>query len=122
MLGLDFSLLVFPFSFSCMWLLYSIKKNQRTAKRVTALDSKTINLTTYGVLGLEKTLTVSKAHLAPVFDAPIQDRERGNSFDVLIPAPSGTHIEKKQRYIIEREKGEVRNESLFRSFFGFAHA
>jgi len=119
-LNIDPFLLVFPFSFSVLWLAYSHKKATRTIKHIKALDGhKQLELTPYSFFGTTgKPFVVDKSDVHVILDMPKVDRDKRNHIDVALETAL-PGIKKKRRYVIEREQGERPDQRLWKVLFVF---
>jgi hypothetical protein len=119
-LNIDPFLLVFPFSFSVLWLAYSHKKATRTIKHIRALEGhKQLELTPYSFFGTTgKPFVVDKSDVHVVLDMPKVDRDKRNHIDVALETAL-PGIKKKRRYVIEREQGVRPDQRLWKVLFVF---
>eukprot|EP01127_Copromyxa_protea_P014231 TRINITY_DN3921_c0_g1_i1.p1 TRINITY_DN3921_c0_g1~~TRINITY_DN3921_c0_g1_i1.p1 ORF type:complete len:154 (-),score=29.97 TRINITY_DN3921_c0_g1_i1:86-547(-) len=118
--GVDPFLLVFPASFSTLWLYYSWKKANRTICKVNLLeghqDVQFFPYTFFGTAG--KPFVIHRSKFSVVLDAEAADRAKRNQIDI-IGEVQGTKLKKHTRYLIERWKGEVKDSSLYKLLFVF---
>jgi len=104
-LNIDPFLLVFPFSFSVLWLAYSHKKASRSIKTVRALEGhKQLELTPYSFFGTAgKPFVVDKSDVHVILDMPKVDRDRRNHIDIAMESAI-PGLKKKKRDMSLRKK------------------
>jgi hypothetical protein len=129
----DKYLLLFPLSFTILWLFYSIQRAHMTIHRICLLsgrEPRSVEIATYTMWGGSRTRVVSRTMINPILDDDVKRRQQ--FIDIYQPlafqtpqspskqtptvetAPASASRWRVKRYIVDLKRGKICSNTFFR--------